>query len=483
MVDINSLEDPEQLRTVCRAYEASHRMLNKRIEELAREIAALKGIDSAQASLELPELDIQFSETKKVVEPIELKKPEAKKRKKGHGPTPQPLLPIEQLGHTYDEESLPPCPSCGGRLKMWEGQVEQTEEITVVETTYKLIQHIRAKYRCACHGAVLTAPGPAKLIPGGRYSVEFATHSAVEKFADHIPLERQTRRMDRQGLKVTSQTLWDQQAALAAHLEPTWEALCRQALAQDVLHVDETGWRMMAAKKSKWTLFGLTAPNLAVYHLADSKSAVKTREILSGFRGTLVVDGYKVYPIVAKLEGLRIAHCWFHADRKLKDAKDPPGPISQIRSLIHQLYEIEREVEGPFPGPEAVQKQRHALRQEKSRPVIEEIRRLAFDQGGLRRSAFAKALRYLLDHWEGLTLFLEDPRIRLDNNPAERALRGPVVGRKNFYGNRSKRGARVTAILYSLIETAKLNGINPSEYLREAALAATKRPGTVTLPF
>jgi len=452
VVDIDSLENPEQLRTVCRAYEASHRMLNQRIAALVQENAALKGIDSAQASLELPALDITFPETKKVVEPVALK-PKAKKRKKGHGPTPQPNLPIELADHTYDEQSLPPCPSCRGTLKQWEG-----------------------------HGAVLTAPGPVKLIPGGRYSVAFAAHSAIEKFADHLPLERQTRRMARQGLNVTSQTLWDQQAALAKHLEPSWQELCRRALAQDVLHVDETGWRMMGAKKSKWTLFGLTAPDLAVYHLADSKSAVKTREILSGFQGTLVVDGYKVYPIVAELEGLRIAHCWFHADRKFKDAKDPPGPISKIRSLIHQLYEIEREVEGPFPGPEAVQKQRHALRQRKSRPVVEEIRRLAFDQGGLRRSTFGKALRYLLNHWEGLTLFLEDPRIRLDNNPAERVLRGPVVGRKNFYGNRSKRGARTAAILYSLIETAKLNGVNPSEYLREAAIAAIKHPGTVTLP-
>ena len=481
MVDIDSLSDPEQLRTVCRAYEASHRTLNRRIEELAREIAVLKGLDTAQASLELPDLKLSFPEVEKVSEPSA--PPKKRTQQRGHGPTPQPQLPIEDLGHSYKVETLPSCPSCGGRPELWEGQSETSEEITVVETTYKLVRHHRAKYRCPCHGSVLTAPGPAKLIPGGRYSVEFAAHSAVEKFCDHIPLERQTRRAARQGLTVTSQTLWDQQAALAGHLEPTWNELRRRALSQDVLHVDETGWRMMGAKKSKWTLFGLTAPHLAVYHLADTKSAAKTREILSGFRGTLVVDGYKVYPIVAELDGLRIAHCWFHADRKLKDAKDPPGPISKIRSLIHQLYEIEREVEGPFPGPQAAQTKRLALRQEKSRPVIEQIRHFAFEQGGLRRSDFGKALRYLLNHWDGLTLFLEDPRIRLDNNPAERALRGPVVGRKNFYGNRSKRGAHTTAILYTLIETAKLNGVNPSQYLKEAASAAIEHPGTVTLPF
>lgn len=480
MVDIETLEDPEQLRTVCRAYESSNKALNRRIEELALEVARLKGLDTAQASLDLPDLKISIQPQEPVAAP-EKKPRKPKKPQKGHGPKAQPRLPIEQIDHYFKE--IPPCPCCGDDLRVWEGQFEESEEITVVETTFKLLQHRRAKYRCSCHSAVLTAPGPTKLIPGGRYSVDFAVYTSTEKFCDHQPLERQSRTMGRRGLDVNSQTLFDQQAALARHLEATWQALWAYCLAQDVLHVDETGWRMMGANKSKWTLFGLTTPEVAVYHLADSKSAKKAHEILSGFKGTLVVDGYKVYPIVAKLENLGIAHCWYHADRKFKDAKDPPKAIAEIRGLIHQLYEIEREVEGPFPGPEAAQIKRAALRQEKSKPVVETIKNWAFDQGGLRRGDFAKAVRYLLNHWDGLTVFLEDPRIPLSNNRAERVLRGPVLGRKNFYGNRSKRGAKTAAILYTLIETAKLNDLNPSDYLREAALRAIERPGTVTLPF
>lgn len=172
-----------------------------------------------------------------------------------------------------------------------------------------------------------------------------------------------------------------------------------------------------------------------------------------------------------------------HADRKFKDAKDPPQQVTVIRKLIADLYDVEREVEGPFPGDEAAQQRRHELRQKKSKRILGEIRKAAFGFGGLRRSAFGKALTYLLSHWEGLTRFLEDPRIALDNNAAERVLRGPVVGRKNFYGNRSTRGAKTAAILYSLIETAKLCHLDPSEYLRKVAIAAIRRPGTVTLPF
>jgi len=197
-----------------------------------------------------------------------------------------------------------------------------------------------------------------------------------------------------------------------------------------------------------------------------------------------VVDGYKVYPIVAEMEGnIQIAHCWAHADRKFKDAKDPPRQVAQVRGLIAELYKIEREVEGPFPGDAAAQKLRQQLRSEKSAPLIETLRETAFSFGGLRRSAFGKALKYLLAHWQGLTLFLKDPRINLDNNAAERVLRGPVVGRKNFYGNRSQRGAKTAAILYSLVETAKLNDRDPAEYLRLAASNAIRYPGAVTLPF
>lgn len=487
MVDIESIHDPAQLRTVCRAYEASHRILVDRLARLSERVAQLEGLDAAQAALELPDLHLGLAESPlagEAAQPAQDEPAKPRKPQRGHGPTPQPKLPVETTFHRLTE--LPDCALCGEAMKLWLGQFEESEEITVVETSFKIALHQREKYRCpCCQASVVTAPGPDKLIPGGRYSIEFAVHTATEKFCDHIPLSRQTRRMQRRDLKVTTQTLWDQQAALADHLEPTWKRLWDLALAEEILHADETGWKMMGSKKKPtWTLFGLTAPHLAVYHLASTKSTQAVRDILTGFQGTLVVDGYKVYPIVAELEGsMQIAHCWAHADRKFKDAKDPPRAISEIRGLIAKLYEIEREVSGPFPGDAAAQKTRLELRSKKSVKVIADLRKKAFTFGGLRRSDFGKALRYMLKHWDGLTLFLNDPRIALDNNAAERVLRGPVVGRKNFYGNRSKRGARTTAILYSLIETAKLCGQDPSAYLRAAAVAAIRRPGTVTLPF
>jgi len=483
MLDIDRERNIEILRGACHAYDQANRQLLDKVRQLTQTLADLQGLDAAQIGLDLPEVHFRPEEQTPDDSPSNRNRDAAPRRapKTGHGPTQQLNLPSQDVVHRFDH--LPDCSACGGTMEIWEGQYESSEEITVVETSYRILVHQRQKYRCRCNGNVLTAPGPTKLIPGGRYSVDFAVHSAIAKFCDHLPLERQVRQMARQGATITSQTLWDQHDALATHLEPTWEQACREVLLERVLNVDETGWKMMGSSHSKWTLFGLTSPRLAAYHLVASKSAAAARQILKGFRGTLVVDGFAVYPIVAELEkDIRIAHCWVHADRKFKEAQDPAPAIAEIRSLIAELYQVEREVKGAFPGDDVAQEQRRQLREERSAPLIHQIREWAFAQGGLRRSPFGKAVRYMLNHWDGLTLFLQDPQIPLDNNAAERVLRGPVVGRKNFYGNRSKRGAKVAAILYSLIETAKLNGLDPAAYLREAANTAIKNPGTVILP-
>ena len=487
MLDVRKERNLEVLRQVCGAYEKANGQLLDKIRELTQKLADLEGLDAAQIGLDLPDVHFEAhtsDQPEATAAPGETSsEAEAPKApRSGHGPTPQPNLPRQPFHHTYDR--LPDCSACGGTMSVWEGQYEESEEIDVIETTFRISIHQRQKYRCRCNGNIITAPGSLKLTPGGRYSLDFAIHSAVSKFCDHSPLERQVRQMQRQGLTITSQTLWDQQAALAKHLEPTWKGLCAAALDQPVLHVDETGWRMMGSKNNpKWALFGLTSPGLAAYHLVGSKSAATARKILRGFRGTLVVDGYAVYPIVAELEkSIDIAHCWVHADGKFKEAKDPPDAIAEIRTLIARLYKVEREVGSVFPGDPDACALRKRLRDEKSRQIVDEIRKWAFAAGGLRRSSFGKAVRYMLKHWDGLTRFLDDPRIPLDNNAAERVLRRPVVGRKNFYGNRSRRGAKVAAILYSIIETAKLIGKSPTEYLRTAAEAAIRNPGAAVLP-
>lgn len=158
------------------------------------------------------------------------------------------------------------------------------------------------------------------------------------------------------------------------------------------------------------------------------------------------------------------------------------GECAEVRALIGELYAIERLVPGPVPGDASAQRLRQQLRKERSRPILVRIWQWATVQVGPPRSDFGKAVRYMLNRWAGLTRVVEDPRIPLDNNAAERALRGPVVGRKNHSGSRSLRGTEVAAVFYTLCETARLVGVDPRAYLPRAVYAAIGRPGTVTFP-
>jgi transposase len=191
-----------------------------------------------------------------------------------------------------------------------------------------------------------------------------------------------------------------------------------------------------------------------------------------------------VYEVLARDgPGFALAHCWAHTKRKYEAiAEHWPTACAEIDQHIRDLYAVERLVPGRFPGDAAAQALRHQLRQERSRPLIAQIKTWALEQVGLPRSEFGKAVRYMLDRWTGLTRFLDDPRIALDNNAAERALRGPVVGRKNHYGSKSLRGTQVAALFYTLCESAKLAGVDPHAYLLQAVNAALRDPGTVTLP-
>ncbi|HEX5076176.1 MAG TPA: IS66 family transposase [Gemmatimonadaceae bacterium] len=402
----------------------------------------------------------------------------------GHGPRPQPTLPLVETVHTLPADQRT-CPVCGGTLVEMAGQYETAERITTVQLSYHVERHARQKYRCACNGAVVTAPAPPALIPGGRYSPAFAVGVAVAKYTDHLPLERQVRMMARAGLVVDSQTLWDQLNALARHLEPTYEALGQRALAAPVINVDETRWpRLGGTAPAAGTVWGIHAPMVTFYRILPGKSAEEGRQLLGGYRGVAVVDGYAVYEVLARAgPDLTLAHCWAHTKRKYDEIADHwPTACAEIQALIGELYAVERLVPRPFPGSVDVQAERHRLRQERSRPILDRIWHWATVQVGLPRSDFGKAVRYMVERWTGLTRFVDDPRIPVDNNAIERGLRGPVVGRKNHYGSKSLRGTQVAALFYTLCETAKLVGVDPHAYLLGAVEAAIAQPGAVTLP-
>ena len=380
------------------------------------------------------------------------------------------------------------CPTCSGTLEPMGEQAEESEEISVVQRRFVVVERRRQKYRCRCNAAVVTAPAPPKLIPGGRYAPEFAAEVAVSKYLDHLPLERQSRIMGRQGLEVTSQTLWDQVDALARVLGPSYEALHPHVLAAPVVHADETHWRLMTRQgSSRWWVWSVANREAVFYRLCGTRSQKAARRILTGYQGVVMCDGYTAYQTLARAgPGFTLAHCWAHVRRKFVEAEpNYPAECEPMLAWIGALFAVEREVPfGPVAESPEVLELRRRLRDERSRPLLAQIYDRATERKGqvLPRSGLGRALHYLLAHWPGLTRFLDDPRIPLDNNLAERELRGVVLGRKNHYGSRSKRGTEVAAVLYSLLETAKLAGVDPYQYLLRATWAALDRPGTVLLP-
>src|SRR5439155_5823389 len=329
------------------------------------------------------------------------------------------------------------------------------------------------------------APGPAKLLAGGRYSVEFAVAVAVAKYLDHLPLARQVRQMTRVGLTVDTQTLWDQLLALSHHLTPTYKALVADVLTAPVLGADETTWQLMEPGRSKtWWVWALCRPDAVAYRLLGTRSAAGAATVLGDYRGIVVCDGYAAYRALAKRAADRagpmitLGHCWAHVRRQYVEAEPAYPPAAEVLTLIAALYAAEAAAQETAAGNGTVllvERRTHVA------PVVDAIRAWILQQRALPQSTLGKALAYTTELWPGLIAFLDHAAIPLDNNATERALRGIAVGRKNHYGSRSERGTRVAALCYTLLESAKLAGVEPAAHLAEATRRAIATPGTVTL--
>lgn len=398
----------------------------------------------------------------------------------GHGPREQPELERITVKHELSDDERK-CPCCGGELVEMAGQTESNELVSVTEQAFVIEVHESQKYHCRCNGAVVTAPGPKRLVAGGRYSPSFAIEVAIAKYADHLPLERQAHIMKRDGLRIDSQTLWDQLDLLADYLQPTYEAIIREILTHPVIHADETRWPLMSNGKTQenklFQAWGLVAPELVAYRILDSRSKEAGAQVLGGYKGVVLADAYTVYQSLAdEQDGFVVANCWAHVRRKFVECEQNfPADAATALAMIRQLYAVERE---------ASDETRAALRAEKSRKVLDELFAWARELKPkvLPRSGLGEALTYMLNLETGLKRFLDDPRIPLDNNASERALRGLVLGRKNHYGSRSRRGTEVAAILYTLMESAKLAEISPRAYLRAVVDMAMQSASAVLTP-
>jgi transposase len=488
-------KDPEVLHKAIDLLQNHNRALAKKIADLLQELAEAKG-DSSFQQLRMAALEKQLAKlTKQVFGPSTEQRPagaeaegknkddksQDEKKKRGHGPTKQPTLPVVNVDHKLDDVDKT-CPSCGGGLHEMKDQYEEAGEIDVLPMRFIYKNHRRQKYACKCGSCIDTALGPDKLVPGGRYSVDFAIYVAMSKYCDHLPLERLVRMMVRDGLVVTSQTLWDQIERLAWTVESVMPRLLSHVLGHGVVGADETTWELFDKKPSQgknWYVWMFRVDSGVYYTIRDGRSHTKVEALVKTFAGVLMCDGYSGYVALSnKYPRVILAHCWAHVRREFVDVEtSSPVLCGEALDLIGKLYAIEKACRAP--GGEDLA----TARDEKSRSVIDEIVAWVYKAVPkcLPESGLHKAIGYMLNMWTGLVLFLDDPNIPLDNNGTERAARGPVLGRKNHYGSHSLRGTEVAATFYSLVESAKLNDLEPRLYLR-AAVRAGLRHETVPLP-
>lgn len=453
MLWLDEIRDPELLRQVAALLERENEKLHAKVQTLTAELARLQGDAGSLVQRELEFLKELLAQRERALfgaswerrpRPPAAEEAAPPAPRRGHGPTAQPRLPRVDVVH---ELAVPDqtCPQCGGTLTEMAGQTDDSEGITVVERRVVIVTHRRKKYRCRCNGCVEMVPGPRRLtvrpdVRGRRYAPEFAVEVAISKYLDHAPLERQARAMAREGLVIES--------------------------------------RGRRRRDQRWWAWSLTCEDAVTYMIPDSRSQDAARQVLDGYRGIVVADGYGAYDALARAwPSFTLAHCWAHVHRKFVEAEPhSPGPCAEVLALIGPLYAPELAAPAADPGTSeevraAELAGRAQIRRGQSAPVVAAIHAWAPQQRALPKSSLAKAIASMLGLWSGLTRFLADPCIPLDNNATERALRGMVVGRKNHYGSRSQRGTEVAALFYSLIESAKLCGAEPKAYLLQATRA------------
>jgi len=399
--------------------------------------------------------------------------PAHRRAKRGRKPL-DAALPREVIRHELSAAERI-CPHDGAELK--EIGVEASEQLDIVPAQVRVIRHERVKYACpCCDRGLRVASAPARLIPKGLLTASALAWVITSKYQDALPLYRQAALLGRFGGELSRNTLAGSVVRVGAAVQPIVNLLRDSLFEAALIHGDETELQVLkepgraAQRKSYlWAQMSGSGPPIRLFTYAASRSAETAQKLYDGARGALLTDGYEVYASVAQTCGMVHLGCWAHARRRFveaeaalpKAARTPEQPAAQFIAAIGELYALEASAR------ELQVEQRLRLRQERSRPALAKIEALLLAQlhSVLPGSLLGQALHYLSEQWPKLVRFVEDGNYPIDNNACENAIRPFVVGRRNWLFADTVGGATASANLYSLIETAKANGIEPYRYL------------------
>lgn len=437
------------------------------------------------------ELLVEEAESERVVESKTSRTPRNKPKRK---PLPKDL-PREQLIHDLAEADKV-CDCCGHELHQM--GAEKSEQLEFIPAQIKVIEHVRPKYSCRhCEQQgtkvnIKIAPVPSTAIPRSIATASLLSQVITSKYQYALPLYRQESLFKQYGIELSRKTMANWMLQSSQLLNRVYQRLHEVQLQQAVIHADETPLKVIHEDKNQcymWVYCTGTdspsdnqenqtdqPPNIVLYDYQNSRRGQCVKDYLQGFSGYLQVDGYAGYDQT----GTTLVGCFAHARRKFIDAqkiqvKGKTGKADWAINHLRKLYRIETEIKDKSP------EQKQSIRQAQSKPLLDQFK-IWLDKSALQvppKSAIGKAIAYNLRQWSKLERYIENGQLNIDNNRAERAVKPFVIGRKNWMFSNTSSGAQASAILYSLIETAKANGLLPYDYLKTLLEALPKNPGDI----
>lgn len=484
MNTLTNTQTIEKLQERCRQLEKENAELTAKVNWLLEQFRLSQhrryGSSSEKTNPEQQQLfnEIEAETQPLVAEPTIEKITYERRKRKGHRDAMLKDLPTETIEYRLPQEEQV-CSCCGNSLHEMSSEIRQ--ELKIIPAQVKVINHVRYVYSCRhCENheintPIVTAPMPAPILKGSLVSPSVMAYIMSEKYVDSLPLYRQEQQLARLGIKLSRQTLanWMLYGA-NKWLKLLYDRMHFHLLQREILHADETTLQVLkepgrAAKSSSYMWLyrtGREGPSIILYDYQETRGGIHPKKFLAGFKGYLQVDGYSGYN---QIPDVTLVGCWAHARRKFDEAlkalpdKKRSASVTAKEGLefCNRLFAIERKLS------KETNEERYKKRLARSRPVLDAFLAWLNEQSTkvLPKSALGQAINYCLNQWDKLVAFLQDGRLELDNNRSERSIKPFVIGRKNWLFSNTPKGAKASAIIYSIVETAKENGLNPFMYL------------------